>query len=228
LVVVPFGENWDVNGVIIELEKPDQFDEREYNYNRMMVRWEVVEFLRGSFKIREGDVLWIYALKEIEDLKCPSIEFQIAQSYVDICISGFYRVGGESFAKEFLQKTYGWNQFVLMNRGQLTSAGRISETEMLKTIDRLLQQCHLTLMINQEQETNLESPMVADCGTCFLGFTFVVSRYYLLVFILLLVLVSLCCGIWYQSYLPGGVENESIQLDVDPLQKSVSLSNKKL
>lgn len=128
----------DTNGVIIELEKPDQFDQRERNYYRMSVSWDKVDIIGDSLNRLNNDVLWIYALEKLEDLKFPSEEFKIAQSYVDICISGFYHVVDESFALEFLQKTYGWNRFVLMNRGKKTSAGPIPDTDTLKIIDGLL------------------------------------------------------------------------------------------
>jgi len=70
----------------------------------------------------------------------PSSQRPIAESYVDICTAGFLTLGGEPFAKEFIETTSGWDtNYVLENCGENTSAGSPPDAEMLEEIDLLFE-----------------------------------------------------------------------------------------
>ena len=44
---------------------------------------------------------------------CPSEDCPILQSYVDVCLQGFLALGGEVFAREFVESTGGWCEWFL-------------------------------------------------------------------------------------------------------------------
>jgi len=138
------------NGVIFPVEKKrlKDLDIREREYQRIKVNWADVDFIAKTptdWSLRSRD-LWVYALRR-DKYEPPSSQSPIAESYVDICTAGFLTVGGEPFAKEFIETTYGWDtNYVLQNRGENTSAGSPPDAEMLKEIDRIFEKYQPSFM----------------------------------------------------------------------------------
>jgi len=133
------------NGVILPVEKKrlKELDIRELEYERINVSWADVDFITTNKTPKEEPLhktaLWVYALRKGK-YEPPSSQSPIAQSYVDITTAGFLTVGGEPFAKEFIETTSGWEtSYVLENRGKNTSAGFPPNAEMLKEIDRMFE-----------------------------------------------------------------------------------------
>jgi len=102
-------KNVTTNGVITSVspKRLESLDHRERDYTRKKVSWLDVDFVGGNKPSRLNGNLWAYVLPSSKN-EPPTAKRPIAKSYVDICISGFLRIGGTSFAEEFIASTYGW------------------------------------------------------------------------------------------------------------------------
>lgn len=104
------------NGVLVPLPSSETlktFDHRERHYIRRQVSLEDIEvFHSHSHEFDAQDRVWVYMLQNDEPTregapKLPSKELPIAQSYVDVCLSGFLQFGVE-FAREFVKESSHW------------------------------------------------------------------------------------------------------------------------
>ena len=102
------------NGVLFEvLEDNFRFlDEREVGYDRVLVPFNRVDCKDTNCKLGENDRVWIYILKEPI---FPSVGFPIAQSYIDIIITGCLDFS-EKMAREFIRSTCAWDYVWVDNR----------------------------------------------------------------------------------------------------------------
>lgn len=126
------------NGVLVEIDESEipLFDKRElegsnYNYERLAIPYN--QLVRGE--IASSSSMWIYVVKKP---LIPTLEFPIAQSYLDVILTGCFDYG-ETFASEFIQFTLGWEHPWINDRNcpRYTRALALSEIQV-STIDRLL------------------------------------------------------------------------------------------
>lgn len=103
------------NGVLVPLPSAETlktFDHRERHYVRRQVSIGDIEvFHSHTHQFDAQDRVWVYTLQD-EPTKegaprLPSKQLPIAQSYVDVCLSGFLHFGVE-FAQEFLEESSHW------------------------------------------------------------------------------------------------------------------------
>jgi hypothetical protein len=104
-----------INGVIysVNTEELEATDKREIGYERKDIASQL-EILSGDSK-PEGEI-YIYLDKFEEG---PTRDFPIAQSYVDICLTGCLQIekgfdgfpGAEDFAADFIKATQEWSTY---------------------------------------------------------------------------------------------------------------------
>ncbi len=133
-VGVIFKKGASCNGVsflVSESELP-KFDERESGYDRVLLnphqilRWESQKHLPGK--------CWTYRLKQP---KASSQECPIAQSYIDVAMSGCLEIS-EAFAEEFVTTTAGWSPFMLNDRANPQYRMPMQEVPFAEKIDHIL------------------------------------------------------------------------------------------
>jgi len=103
------------NGVLVPLPSPETlktFDHRERHYVRRRVALEDIEVFHSHLhQFDAKDRVWVYMLQNESSKegspKLPSKSLPIAQSYVDVCLSGFLDFGVE-FAREFVKESSHW------------------------------------------------------------------------------------------------------------------------
>jgi len=109
-------------GIIIPVAEKHlpKFDRREQGYSRIQINLDDVDLVPfldydESHKIfvdaknnndHESVRIWAYLPQRIDP---PTSDHPIVQSYVDTILRGCIDVGGERFAREFIQSTKGWN-----------------------------------------------------------------------------------------------------------------------
>jgi hypothetical protein len=125
------------NGVLIEIDENElpAFDLREingsnFNYDRIEIPGEMVT---GN-GIGSDHPIWAY---QVRNRTIPSDEFPIAQSYVDVILTGCLDIG-ESYAAEFITRTLGWEFAWINDRGTPRYARHLENIEHLEQIERLL------------------------------------------------------------------------------------------
>lgn len=101
-----FHEGGTCNGIVLELNTSgiSAADGREtqHGYSRVQLPNETISTKNRAFN--ECDKVWVYITNQPEP---PSADFPIAQSYVDVVLSGCMEIGHE-FAMEFIATTHGW------------------------------------------------------------------------------------------------------------------------
>lgn len=110
-------------GVVMEVSEAElpNFDAREVGYRRVMISLNRVSLHSGKeceMVLGAGACIWCYVDQNIDVTSLaaaanarpalPSAEFPIIQSYLDVIMDGCLQVGGESFARNFLETTVGW------------------------------------------------------------------------------------------------------------------------
>ena len=109
-------------GIIIPVPEKDlvKFDKREQGYSRIEIDLDDVDLVPfldydESHRIfvdakknndHQNIRIWAYLPQKIDP---PTSDHPIVQSYVDTILRGCIDVGGERFAREFIQTTKGWN-----------------------------------------------------------------------------------------------------------------------
>ena len=126
------------NGVLVEVS-PDQiaeFDERELggsdaNYDRIEIDQENIIGIPRSVR----SAVWAYTVRNPVP---PTTAFPIAQSYLDIILSGCLQFG-EQFAIDFTKSTTGWNQPWINDRTRPRYIRHMDiSSDILSQIDGLL------------------------------------------------------------------------------------------
>jgi hypothetical protein len=120
LGVVP-QPNSNLNAVIYSITDPTELlatDKREYFYCRRLVNPSEFTVLRDGLLVEPGQA-WIYTLKQ-ESMAIPSVRYPIAQSYVDIFLSGCLeqeeRYNLKDFARQCLTTTTDWSEHWVNDR----------------------------------------------------------------------------------------------------------------
>lgn len=152
------------NGVLVPLPSPETlktFDHRERHYVRRQVALEDIEvFHSHSHQFDAQDRVWVYMLQNEPSKegapKLPSKRLPIAQSYVDVCLSGFLEFGIE-FAREFVKESSHW-QSLEDDRSapKIYSKGYVPKGT-LTVIDRLLASS-LPHLFKEKRERSLPAP----------------------------------------------------------------------
>jgi hypothetical protein len=126
-VGIRFAQDASTVGVLVPVTEADlaRFDVREQGYSRVALSLDDVDLLPTVGKTKDahessGETqeqgspdqshpfmqIWAY----VPDEHAPAdADHPIVQSYVDTILRGCLDVGGESFAREFLEHTKGWN-----------------------------------------------------------------------------------------------------------------------
>jgi hypothetical protein len=124
------------NGVLVEIDESEipLFDKRElegsnYNYERLEIHQK--QLVQGEIPVNSS--MWIYVVKKP---LTPTLEYPIAQSYLDVILTGCFDYG-EIFASEFIQLTSGWEYPWINDRNCPRYARALSEIQESE-IDRLL------------------------------------------------------------------------------------------
>jgi len=121
------------NGAVISIPKEElpKYDEREHLYNRIQIPVSDVDFLDVAQK--HIDTVWVYVTP---DPKLPDQEHPIAQSYVDVVLTGFLEFRHE-FAKEFVDTTEGWSN-IINDRDNPIYSRPLKELRNKSEVDELL------------------------------------------------------------------------------------------
>ena len=113
-------------GVILPVSEADLalFDQREQGYSRVLIHLDdvdMVPFLGDKYYEHEDHKVFLDAKRSNKHdsvkvwaylphtITPADPDHPIVQSYVDTILRGCLDVGGEQFAKEFIQQTKGWN-----------------------------------------------------------------------------------------------------------------------
>ena len=101
-------------GVILEDNKNINKDDTTNNNN--------LEIMNESNRKKYQLNVWTYIVPNEIIITNNNGQFEriMKQSYIDIILSGCLDIGGQQFAKEFIQSTFGWTPFMFWNddRGQ--------------------------------------------------------------------------------------------------------------
>lgn len=110
-----------INGVIFPVIEKElhKFNERELNYRLIEIPKNMIETL-SWINIPTRSKIWTYVPILNYDTNIQSnfradYENPICQSYIDLCLEGCLKYG-EDFAIEFLDTTFGWNQYWINDR----------------------------------------------------------------------------------------------------------------
>jgi hypothetical protein len=127
-----------MNGVVVQVSEGEihRFDERERGYARREVFRSSCTSYRGD-GLPEGRI-WVYVPEQPRE---PTEECPIAQSYVDVVLSGCLDID-EAFAREFVRTTTNWHgcPFDDRERPQYPRAIRDLPRERIAAIDRILKE----------------------------------------------------------------------------------------
>ena len=136
-------------GVILPVEYADLalFDRREQGYARRLIPLEdvtLVPFLGDSYYKKDDHKVFLDAKRHNninnapDNIKIwayfpntiapPDANHPIVQTYVDTILRGCLDVGGEEFAKEFIQQTKAWNPTELVDHTKLSSDGAVASS----------------------------------------------------------------------------------------------------
>lgn len=113
------GAACDINGALLRVPaaKLPALDVRESGYARLELDAALFDRHRSDADVSAAHAqLWprdrVYVWVP-EQQGAPSEDCPILQSYVDACLEGFLSLGGEAFAREFVESTSGWCEFFL-------------------------------------------------------------------------------------------------------------------
>lgn len=133
-VGVIWQEEAECNGVLIPitLDGLPKFDKREYGYNRVLLAPTRISAYNDT-PIPYGRI-WTYLVK---DPGLPTQNCPIAQSYVDVTLSGCFQIS-EKFAKDFKEQTAGWQTHWVNDRKQPKYPRPLDDNPYAGHIDTLL------------------------------------------------------------------------------------------
>ena len=127
------------NGVLVEIDASQlpAFDKRElddtnFSYQRVQILTSDITGLTSGFD--EVSRVWAYV---VQKPSTPSEKFPIAQSYVDVILTGCLAFG-EDFTVEFICSTLGWDRPWHDDRTHPRYIRRLLKLEFHAEIDRLL------------------------------------------------------------------------------------------
>ncbi len=125
------------NGVIIPVEESElaTFDQREKDGGYRRVSLDKSRIIHLESADREG-VFWMY-VAELLELQTPSEENPIIQSYADVALTGCFSFG-ESFAREFVLTTVGWDAPWINDRSDPRYPRAMDRVPLAEAIDSLL------------------------------------------------------------------------------------------
>ena len=107
-----------INGVIYPVKDSDLpgFDQREKAYTRIPIPLESIQAVSWQ-RLPASAQIWAYVPIESAGpaAEPPSPRFPLLQSYIDVVIDGALEYG-ETFARELIETTFGWNRFWLNDR----------------------------------------------------------------------------------------------------------------
>ena len=129
-----------INAVVFECEDIAQFDRREYGYNRIEISNDLIEMYNSHQEKPDGK-FWLYMVKP-ENLRPPSAESLIWQSYVDVCLMGCFEYN-EKYAHDFLNSTTGWSTDFWSNDRENSDYLKALSLHSPEKIDALLRQFNL-------------------------------------------------------------------------------------
>ena len=137
VLVVVQDDTKTCNGVLVQTEESElpKFDAREIGYTRIKLDLKRFHFIECVPK--ELGEIWVYisSSNSKADTNC-----KILQSYVDVVLTGCLEYG-ESFAKEFIDTTYGWDGQWDFDRDKPLYPRALKENTYKSTIDALLKTC---------------------------------------------------------------------------------------
>ncbi len=122
------------NGVIFPVSERElsRFDEREIGYRRIEIEYTNVSFL--SQKQSSRGRVWGYV---VNSPVTPTERHPIAQSYVDVIITGCLYFG-EEFAAEFVRTTANWDYPWVDDRQRPRYVRHIEGISSMDQIDKIL------------------------------------------------------------------------------------------
>jgi hypothetical protein len=146
---IQFNGDAETVGVLVPVSEQDiqAFDRREQGYGRHQLDLShvtTVPFLNDEFyadphhevfldaketNSNDNVKIWVYVPK---DSQPPTEEHPIVQSYVDTILRGCLNVGGEEFARSFIETTKGWHPEELSD--QQSWADAIMNTPIASTV----------------------------------------------------------------------------------------------
>jgi cation transport regulator ChaC len=110
-----------INGVIYPVKESElpNFDRRETGYTRILIPSAEIEAVSWQ-SVPANVQIWVYVPTEGDgkagaQLKQPSPQFPLLQSYIDVVVEGALEYG-KPFAQELIETTLDWNQFWLNDR----------------------------------------------------------------------------------------------------------------
>ena len=95
------GEN--CNGVLLKLKESDfsDLDLREKGYSRVLLKNTDIE----NVELTDNDSVYTYIVEKID---FPTLEYPIAQTYLDVCLEGALKFGPK-YSSDFILNTDFWN-----------------------------------------------------------------------------------------------------------------------
>ena len=137
--IVPL-ESATCNGVLVAIEERElpAFDKREiegtnHNYARVEIKKEDIYGLIEN--IESKSKIWTYVVKRPI---IPTTDFPIAQSYIDVILTGCLEFG-EDFAAEFVQTTQGWKYPWCNDRVSPRYLRHLKESPLERKVDEILE-----------------------------------------------------------------------------------------
>jgi hypothetical protein len=129
------------NGVLVTIQESEipVFDEREivgtdHSYDRMEIPLGNIKGFAGHLDAKSK--VWVYLVKKPV---IPTTEYPIAQSYVDVVLTGCLAFG-EEFAVEFIRTTTGWEYPWYEDRNAPRYVRPLQRLVLREKIDELLAQ----------------------------------------------------------------------------------------
>lgn len=135
-------DNGDMNGVLVEVDTiSEKLRKREQNYHFVELDPADIKIYSAAGQLHQSidfhrSRIWVC---QVSDPHGPKQSHPVCQSYVDTCLSGCLEQADESFARDFIEQTLGWDGYWLNDRQNplYPRAARVSE-ETQKQIDALL------------------------------------------------------------------------------------------
>lgn len=127
----------NINGVLFRVSNDNIkcFDIREKGYKRIVIPNEYIKSYH-NYKLELKDSI-IYTYVAINNnCRLPNKDYQINQTYLDICINGclFY---GEQFTRDFLLLTQYWSKYWINNRTHQNNEINNEIDDLLRSIGKI-------------------------------------------------------------------------------------------